>query len=1253
MKPVPVFHLGETPLHEGTTLIEASAGTGKTYTIAGLFLRLILEQDLSVREILVVTYTVAATEELRHRIRQTLANAWRAFGAGASDDPFLSALLQKHASRREDFAARLRGALDMFDEAPIYTIHGFCQRVLKDRAFETGSLFDTELVTDQMPLLRQAVEDYWRGHFYRAGRIPVIFALKNGLSPGALLPLVRGSLSHPFLKVLSPVEGRDAASLAASLEGVFNSLREIWRAEKDEIRSHFGSGAKWANKPYKDDEQMTKAFSQVDACLSAPEFPPSALDALLTFRSSAIAKCVSKRAKLPAPKHCFFDLCDELARAEEHYVIGVKLDALLYVRRELPRRKNELKIQFFDDLLTRVHGALIGSGGPALGAVLRRQYRAALIDEFQDTDPLQYEIFSRVFAGQESRLFLIGDPKQAIYGFRGADVFTYLNASEQAGHVYTLQENWRSESGLVRSVNTVFGTPARPFVFPRIRFQPVTARGEADKKPLTVEGRREPAFQVWFWRRTGGEINKGTAEVQLPSLVAAEIVALLNGKATLGDRKLLPEDIAVLVPVNRQAQLVQCALGKRNVPSVLYTDASLFESREVVETRRVLAAVADPTRESQLLAALATDLMGYTASRLEALVEQEAEWQQILERFRDYLDLWTRNGFIQMFRSFMQREQVRARVLAFPDGERRLTNLLHLLEVLHRVSVENRLGISGLLKWIGEQGESEDQVAEEHQLRLETDEKAVKLVTIHKSKGLEYPVVFCPFSWRGAKIEHGGEEQVFFHEGGDGALVRDLGSAEYEVHKQQARVECLAEEVRKFYVALTRAKHRCYFVWGAFRDAATSAPAWLLHPPPKPETDPVAAQEEHFPQLDDSQMLADLGKLAEQSEDADGSPTMEVRDLPEPAEEAFAPSRSAGPALDYRRFTGAIVRDWRISSFTSLTANRGEELPDHDEIGAAARAEVPASGIFAFPGGAKPGTCLHKILEKLDFPSWGQPATADLVRGELRVHGLPETEFAEVVVEMLGKVMTAPLDERVPGLRLENLTAAQRVRELEFYFPLQKVSPQMIWKLLQEHRFFKGSGSAGSGVRPSSGAASYDSPSTLGDYAPLPPVGVAAPEDGRTPDQSASVVMPASSARFEMREPEGLLFAPVQGMLKGFIDLVFEFQGRFYVVDWKSNRLGSRIEDYSTAALADEIRRRHYYLQYQLYTVALDRYLRLRLHGYRYEEHFGGVYYLFLRGIDPARPQFGIHRDRLPEPMVRALGDLLIGGVGGEKPSHG
>jgi len=1189
VKERPVFRLAETELRAGTNLIEASAGTGKTFTIAGLFLRLILERDLSVNQILVVTYTVAATEELRNRVRQMLARAREAFNGGASDDAFLRELLKQHASRAKDLAARLTLALDGFDEAPIYTIHGFCQRVLKDRAFETGSLFDTELITDPMPLLRQLVEDYWRKHFYRADRLPVVFALKNGLSPERLLPLVRECLPHPSLKLLPEPEALTLASLAAELEKVFNSLRQNWRKEKDGIRSHFGSGAKWANLPYKNDEKMADAFGKVEHCLGAQEFPPSALGGLETFRRSKIAAGTYKKAKSPAPQHRFFDLCEELAAAEERYVIALKLGALRYVEQELPRRKDELKIQFYDDLLRSVHRALTGEHGQRLSTALRRQYAAALIDEFQDTDPLQYEIFHRVFATSEHYLFLIGDPKQAIYGFRGADIFTYLKASRKAGQVYTLRENWRSESGLVRAVNTMFGESPRPFVFKNIDFYPVEARGEADKHPLKVNGERQPALWFWFWRRTGKVINSGESEARLPQVVASEIVSLLNGPTTRGDRQLVPEDIAVLVPRNRQAELLQKALGRLKVPSVLHTTASLFESREVVEMERVLAAIADPTREPELLAALATDWLGHTGAQLENLVKNEADWQGILERFRGYLDLWLRRGFIQMFRRFMQQEKVRPRLLAFPNGERRLTNLLHLAEVLHQASLEHRLGVAGLLKWIAEQRQAKDQASDEHQLRLETDEKAVKLVTIHKSKGLEYNVVFCPFSWTPASIEHGGEEQVFFHEPAAGELTRDLGSPNCNAHKQLALVEQLAEKARLLYVALTRARHRCYFVWGAFNGAGASAPARLLHPPPSDEPDAVTAQEQHFKELSDEQLLADLHRLEGQSAGPEGGPAIEVQNLPEPTAVTLAASTTAGPALQCRTFTGIIARDWRITSFTSLTANQDEERPDYDELGGGAPVELPASGIFAFPGGAQPGTCLHKILEQLDFTQWDQPAAQELVRAQLQAHGLPAAEFSGVIVEMLGRVMTVPLDEKVPGLTLAKITAAQRLQELEFYFPLRKISPETLRPLLGEHR-------------------------------------LAGAEDSTV-------------------EPGGVTFTPVQGMLKGFIDLVFEFEGRFCVLDWKSNHLGNRVEDYTAAALADEVRRRHYSFQYQLYTAALDRYLRLRLPGYSYEKHFGGVYYVFLRGVDPARPGFGIHRDRPNESFVGKLNALLSDGT--------
>ncbi len=1195
MTTAPVFQLARTELLPGTSLIEASAGTGKTFTIAGLFLRLLLERGFSVREILVVTFTEAATEELRGRIRQTLAAARRAFEAGASQAPFLQALVEKFGGEKQDKLRLLEEALACFDEAPIHTIHGFCQRTLQDRAFESGGLFDLELVTDQTRWLREVVEDFWRRYVLAAEKIPVAFAVKNLRAPDALLPLIDSCLPHPGLKVLSPVEGKDVAALAADLAAAFASVQKVWQEDELSIRALFGSQAKWANKPYNRDDEMGEVFRRVAACLAETDLSAESLAVLEEFTTTAIAAGTSKRGQSAAPALPFFSACDDLAVAAERYALGLQVRALRFVEEELPRRKAALKMQSFDDLLRRLDAALAGSGGDALAAALRQQFPAALIDEFQDTDPVQYRIFQRVFAVPGNFLFLIGDPKQAIYGFRGADVFTYLSAARDANRRYTLRENWRSERGLVAATNTVFAANPAAFVLPEIHFTAVEAKGGADATPLRVAGQAEPPFQLWFAPRDNGDLTKTKAEAILPRLVASEIVRLLNGGTTIGDRRLLPEDVAVLVPENRQAQLMQQALSAAGVPSVMLTTGSLFAAREVSEVKRLLAAVAEPAHEPLLKAALATDLLGRTADDLERLANDDSAWQDVLERFHRYLDLWTGKGFIPMFRALLQQERVRGRLLQFPDGDRRLTNVLHLGEVLHQASSEQRLGPAGLLKWMVEQENLPDAVAEEHQLRLERDEKAVKLVTIHKSKGLEYPVVFGPFSWRGADIERNREEVVFFHDPQTRQLHRDLGSERRAENADRARIERLAEQVRLLYVALTRAQHRCCFVWGGFNGADTSAPAWLLHPPPPGEAGAVAALETQWPQLDDARLRADLQRRAKESGGA-----IAVADLPALAEARYQPLAAETARLSARSFTGAIQRDWRIASFSSLTAGREDERPDYDSGPPATAEETPATGIFAFPRGTQAGTCLHKILERLDFPRWREPATRGMVEEELRAHGLSVAELGETVSEMIGKVMTVPLPpiaaggecartagEAKPGLpsraalKLAEISPESCLRELEFCFPLQRLSVSPLRTLWSKHG--------------------------VSDAA------------------------------------ERLDFNPVTGLLKGFIDLVFEWQGQFYLVDWKSNWLGNRVEDYGPEALRLEMRRHHYHLQYLLYTVALDKYLRLRLPGYRYDRHFGGVTYLFLRGLDPARPGYGVFRDQPTEDLVHELSELLSG----------
>jgi exodeoxyribonuclease V beta subunit len=860
------------------------------------------------------------------------------------------------------------------------------------------------------------------------------------------------------------------------------------------------------------------------------------------------------------------------------WLAGLQLEFVDYAKKELPRRKAERKIQHFDDLLTRLHEALTGPNGGALAEELRERYKAALIDEFQDTDPVQYQIFHQAFSGGKTFLFLIGDPKQAIYAFRGADIFTYLEAAKEATRRFTLGENWRSEAGLVVAVNKIFSGAPRSFVFDRIEFQEAIARGQADQMSLTFDGQAEPPFHLWFWKRTGKEITRRLAEMILPQVVAGEIARLLNGNTKIGERRLKPEDIAVLVMENQQARKMQEALSDLNIPSVLHTTASLFLSQEVLEFRRILAGVALPGDERLVKAALATDLFGVDGERLSACTE--SQWQEWLQRFHEYLDLWDQRGFFRMFRHWLQREGVRQRLLAFPDGERRLTNVLHLGEVLHQAETERRLGISGLLKWLAEQMDSGMEAAEEHQLRLERDENAVRLVTIHKSKGLQYPVVFCVFSWRHSEIERGGEEQVFFHDPSRAQqLVRDLGPEISDDHRNLAGEEKLAENVRLLYVALTRAKNRCYLVWGGMKNSATSAPAWLFHRPPNLDGAILPALRANFPLLTDPRMLADLEQLKQNS-----GGTLALVEMPEPAGDPYRPEDAAPLKLDCREFKGRIARDWLICSFSYFKAGKQEELPDRDNVPPAKRDGIPGTGIFAFPKGAKAGTCLHEILQKLDFGATKEVMEA-LANERLQAHDLAQPGNSAAVCEALRTTLRFPLVPERPDFNLTRISGAERLSELEFYFPVQRVSLPRLRGLLAKLGW---------------------------------------PE-----------AVPGQIGR--------MTFDPVSGYLKGFIDLVFSFEGRYYLVDWKSNWMGNRVEDYAPDAIRLEMRQQQYFVQYHFYTVALHKYLSLRVPHYDYEKHFGGVTYLFLRGLDPSRPQYGVFRDRPALTAVDQLSSLLEG----------
>jgi exodeoxyribonuclease V beta subunit len=1200
------FDLSTAPL-EGTNLIEASAGTGKTYTISGLFLRLVLEKGLSVDQILVVTFTEAATDELRHRIRSQLRRAMNAFSEGLDEDAFLNDLVKK--SKNSDVALRhLREALRAFDQAAIFTIHGFCRRTLFENAFESGSLFDTQLVADQKDLTAEMVYDFWRKHFYETSPLFVHYVFDNKVGPESLLSLLGNRVAQPYLRIIPQLEICDTSPQEKAFHACFKRVCLAWHSQRSEVESILSTHEGLSRTKYRQ-ASVAGWIQSMDDYVASGGTSVTLFKGFEKFTSVEVKGAAKKNCR--PPTHPFFDLCEALRQEHKKLVKGFEqrllaLKAALFAdaQSELAKRKEEKNIHSFEDLLIRLDHALREERGDHLAKAIGTRYKAALIDEFQDTDPIQFAIFKQVFGFGNRILFLIGDPKQAIYSFRNADIFAYMDAAGSVKHRYTLKKNWRSEPDLVTATNTLFSNADHPFVYERIPFQPATAAARKDPELLTVEGKTEPSLRLWLVnasKLTGRHkpMSKSLARQPIALAVAAEICRLLHlarrGKVLLGGRVLEEADIAVLVRRNDEARLMQDVLSGLHIPSVLHGAADLFESHEAQEMERVLAGIVEPNNETLVKAALATDMMGVGGEDLEGLTKDEIQWEQRLVKFRAYHDLWNKNGFIQMFRYLLLEERAMARLMSLHDGERRSTNVLHLSEVLHQACAEKHLGMARLLKWLAEQRDPGAERLEEHQLRLESDENAVKLVTIHKSKGLEYPVVFCPFAWDGSRVRKPRDPFTFHDEADHMRLTLDLGSENMDENRLMAEKEQLAENVRLLYVALTRAINRCYVVWGRFNEAETSAQAYLFH---RPELlkgrDVLSVLEDRFAGLGDEQLLAELELIQ-----AKAGGSIDVSALPMEAGKACSPALGESVKLACRRFSGIIDRSWRIASFSSLVTHevRNADLADrdatrlpgsHDEkVAEPSAIKEEVSGIFAFPRGTKAGTFMHDMFEHLDFSQAGFSQMEQLVRDKLREYGF-ESIWLGTLCLMIQNVLSIPLEPSRESFTLSRIDSKDRLNELAFYFPLKSLSPERLHSVFRRY-----------------------------------------PEGGLAPDFPERI--------------ERLHFSPVRGFMKGFMDMVFHFEGRFYLVDWKSNFLGSRVEDYGQDALAETMKQTYYILQYHLYAVALNQYLQVRLPGYNYENHFGAVYYIFLRGIDPEQgPGFGIFRDRPPAELISELCANLI-----------
>jgi len=1205
------FQLIQCPL-EGTNLIEASAGTGKTYTICSLYARLILEKELDISNILVVTYTGAATEELRDRIRNVLHDMYILYSSclkspghplDAYDSWMIEMLTQCPTSPKR--LQRLDMAIRNFDEAAIYTIHSFCHRVLLENAFESGVIFDAELLSDTSHLIQEIADDFFRQHLYEANPLFLQYARKNTQTPDTLREWINYIITAPFLK-LSPDITCPSEEVISDLENNYTAYYEqtkaIFKSEYQSILEALTNHQGINRSKYRDDRvekwlyQLKNYFSDVPV----PRLPHENLE---RFQQISINNGTKKNYE--SPEHIFFEFCEMLMNTSSQ-LLDVYETKMTYIKKEfmqqaqsiLFEKKKKLQIQSFDDLLHYVYKALSGDVDSPLAKVIRNKYHAALIDEFQDTDPIQYHIFYTVFSHPECVLYIIGDPKQAIYSFRGADLFAYLNGVENADNQYTLDTNWRSSPSLVDSINLLFFRHNAPFVYENMPYQWVSSALPDIRMTIGTDKIPQPPLQILYLESPEGNestIPKTHARDFIYKIVSEHIDQLLilasRNEATIDNQPVRPGDIAILVRTNFEARNIQLALQSVDIPGVLYSKERVWESQICSDISHVIAAVADYQNEQKLKSALTSMLIAMNADQLINAISDSSQWDKWVTRFQEYHELWIQKGFMVMFRLLLSREKVRSQILSLQNGERLLTDVLHIAELLHQVETEKKPGMSGLLEYFNRYRTGLQRTKDEAHIRLETDENAVKIVTIHKSKGLQYKIVYCPFLWNGSRLKT--KNPFVFHDPDQNNLLTlPLTKQSQQDCLDLAEKEYLAENMRLLYVALTRAQYQCFVVHGHINKASTSPLSWLLHgkdliQDQQVPTDIVHRLEQY---MAGKQSVSALQELVEASKEKINLSfnSWPLPDTPLHTDLKHSKSISEEHVLSCLKSHKTIDARWQITSFSALTSNKthASEIPDHDTFVPTSSDNIPhtekepkALSIFSFPKGAQPGTFMHELLENIDYEQSEMTAIDALISEKLSEYGF-DLKWHPTIQHMIHRVRHAQLSSEDEHFCLCHIPKKDQIHELGFYFPITELQPNEIKAIMETIPWVR-------------------------------------------------------RGRYQL---QALNFKQLKGMMKGFVDLIFCYKKKYYIVDWKSNYLGPELKYYNQPSMKHAIIDHYYILQYYIYTIALHRYLNQRLPGYDYDVHFGGVFYIFLRGLDQKNSgNYGIFRDRPDGKTIHSL----------------
>ena len=1267
------FDANNFPLQKGVQLLEASAGTGKTFALAHLVLRLVAESGHSLRQLLVVTFTEAAAGELRDRIGRRLQAALsgleardRGDATWAAPDAVLHDWLETRATADADLRVRLLLALEELDAADITTIHGFCHRSLQRLALEAARPPQLELESDGEALLEQVVHDYWQQQVLPlpAGLVAGLIAAQ--VRPESLLHLLRQLDGDPALQLQAMAPQQPLPSwLPGHWQALWERFVREWElrssdleAELREIAGQWRAAGLANTGDYKPTIRKRRGEA-VDALIAASAAAAGPPDYSLVLEQkplkdyfhpgpfSTFARRVEGGERAPSlPQAPLMEAVAELRDGPAELVLR---HACHWGRAELRRRRQQAGAASFSQLLEDLDPGVAATAPTALLQRLAERYTVALIDEFQDTDPIQWRILRHSFGNGDHQLVMVGDPKQAIYRFRGGDLATYQAAAARADRRYALSENRRSTAALIGAFN-------------RLMTGPGLKRSQLPVAPVQACANRsgpEGAAVELLWLggdRPAGQAapSAGSLERQLPQQVAAHVLDLLGRSAVLaaGERRrpLRPDDICLLVLNHRQAEELRQSLERVGLASRLVSHADVFASPAATVLQRLLDALADPVGGGGLKLLAATPLLGWSAARIASA--DAAAWSALAARLDQLRRRLPRLGLLGVLADLAGGEGLARMAL----GGRLMADLQQVATLVEEQRHAEALGVAACADWLRRlRLQEERQPPEEHQAHSDRVDGAIAVVTIHRSKGLEFPVVICPYLWKAAGQGRRGPASI-----GDRWTPPGSSQPQLALHGNQQwgegwQARCqdrqaeAAERERLAYVALTRACHLLVLAWGpAAGQAGAPLLPWLFPQLPLPEL-----EEDPFRDRSDADWRQELEAAI-----AAGSLPVRLVD-PQPLTDPSGPATIAadsealgrGPVPQRR-----LDSSWGRSSYTSWTHGAGAaaaagagsgrdedgrdtdglsrdalspaaELPgvaaaeDGEPQPAAAAAWSDQGPLGGFARGAAAGDCLHRILEQLDYGSAvGSTANQELVVRELARAGLQE-QALEPLLAGLEQTRLSPFGGALGRTRLADLGARNRLNELRFDLELGHARADRLAAAFADH----------------------------------------------------------PGGAFGSAYAERLARLPVasRGFLTGSIDLVFSAAAsddpataapRWWVADWKSNWLGERDGEgrpiacgprhYGAAAMATLMAANHYPLQAHLYLVALHRYLRWRLPGYQPQRHLGGYVYVFLRGTPGELDEGadlttvpGMVVERPPVGRLLALDRALGGGTAATAPA--